>query len=82
MSVDDPAFAQAWRRLHENLIDHHPDELIREVALEVLKGTCTWSEAANTSAYGDAIAAMAYTDDDIRGRDLLTEAREAYADPS
>ncbi|GLZ80628.1 hypothetical protein Afil01_54350 [Actinorhabdospora filicis] len=49
----------ARERVLDDLIENHPDELIREVALEVRKGTLTWFDAMNSPTYGAAVDAMA-----------------------
>ncbi|HEY1179219.1 MAG TPA: hypothetical protein VGF17_23950 [Phytomonospora sp.] len=79
-SAEEIVFRHARERLHERLTGH-PDPLVREVALEVLKGTYTWSEAMNSAVYGPAIDAMAEGGERAGGppRDLLAEATELTA---
>ena len=56
-------------RMYNKLINEHPDALIREIALEVAKGTYTWTEAAASQIYGPAIEAMHanYVTDEFEG---------------
>lgn len=46
-------------RVLEDLAANHPDELIREIAIEVGRGNITWVEAMNSPTYGPAVDAMA-----------------------
>lgn len=78
-SAEDLILRVSRRHINEDLALNHPDELIREVAMEVLKGTYSWTEAMASSVYGPAVDAMAAGDDDgDPERDVVAEAEEIH----
>jgi len=78
-SAEDLILRVSRRRINEDRALNHPDELIREVAMEVLKGTYSWTEAMASGVYGPAIDAMAAGDGEgDPARDVVAEAEEIH----
>lgn len=78
-SAEDLILRVCRRRINEDLALNHPDELIREVAMEVLKGTYSWTEAAASGVYGPAVEAMGEGDGGgDPSRDVVAEAEETF----